>query len=233
MTQQHAQRQALTRQLRALFKREMLLAMRGRGESAASLVFVLLMVTLFPFALGPDAQTLQRLAPGLLLLAVLLGQMLGFERLFQNDFQDGTLDMVYGCGFPLSLYALVKAAAQACALLLPVLAVAPLLILLFQVSPENMGQILASLFIASFTIQLLGMLGAALTLGARRAGMLLPLLLVPFYIPVMIFAVSMASGGADGTAGQAGYFLSALFFLYLTITPFLSGAALRAAIESA
>lgn len=216
-------------QMGAFLRREMLLGWRGRGESAGSLVFVLLIVTLFPFALGPDAQTLQRLAPGLLLMALLLGQMLGFERLFESDYREGTLDILSAGGMPLALYALGKAMAQWCALLLPVLLVSPLLMLLLHVDAGAMPALLGALALASLAIQLLGMLGAALTLGARRAGLLLPLLLIPFYIPVMIFAVSMASGGNE--AQQAGDFLGALFFVYLAVLPFLSGKALRAAIE--
>ena len=216
----------------ALFQREMVIAWRTRSQSAAHVVFVLLMITLFPFALGPNEQTLHQLAPGLLLLAILLGQMLGFEKLFVTDNQNGVLDTLHHSRLSLSAYAFTKSFAQWCALLCPVIVCSPLLMLLLHVSVDEMPRLLLAITLASFVIQCLGMLGASLALGAKSAGLLLPLLLIPFYIPVMIFAVSFANLGFDGEGRQAFYFLCALVIVYLTILPFLSGAALRSAIEA-
>ncbi len=216
----------------SLFKREMVIAWRTRAQSMAHLVFVLLMITLFPFALGPDETQLRRLAPGLLLLAILLGQMLGFEKLFSADYQNGTLDIIHGSKLSLSFYAIVKSKAQWCALLLPIILCSPLLMLLLHVPVTQMPVLILALLLASYVIQQLGMLGAALALGAKHAGLLLPLLLIPFYIPVMIFAVSLATTGFEGEGLQALYFLSALLILYSSTLPFLTGAALRSAIQS-
>ncbi|NDE90268.1 MAG: heme exporter protein CcmB [Alphaproteobacteria bacterium] len=216
----------------ALFQREMLLAWRVRGETAAHFVFILLIITLFPFALGPDTQLLQKLAPGLLLLAILLGQMLGFERLFSGDFHNGTLDLIPCSNLPLPLYALIKSFAQWCALFLPILIFSPLFMLLLHVDLNAIAPLLLSLTLASLLVQFLGMLASALALGAKNSGLILPLLLIPFYIPVMIFAVSLAAQGFTAEGLQALYFLCALFFLYLSTLPFLSGAALRSALES-
>jgi heme exporter protein B len=216
----------------ALFKREMIIAWRTRGQSAAHLIFVLLMITLFPFTLGPDQALLQRLAPGLLLLAITLGQMLGFEKLFSVDCAHGTLDIIHTSPLPLSAYALIKSITQWCALLLPIIICSPLFMLLLHVPLDAMPHLLLALVLASFIIQLLGMLGAALALGAKSAGLLLPLLLIPFYIPVMIFAVSLSSSGFNTDGLQACYFLTALLVFYLCVLPFLSGAALKSAISS-
>lgn len=216
----------------SLFKRELVIAWRTRAQSAAHLVFVLLIITLFPFVLGPDEAQLERFAPGLLLLAILLGQMLGFEKLFAADHQNGTLDIIHGSRLSLSIYAMVKSKAQWCALFLPIIICSPVLMLLLHVPAEHIPLLLLALALASYIIQQLGMLGAALSLGAKNAGLLLPLLLIPFYIPVMIFAVSFANAGFDGEGLQALYFLSALLVLYSSSLPFLTGAALRSAIQS-
>jgi heme exporter protein B len=216
----------------ALFKREMIVAWRTRGQSAAHLIFVLLIITLFPFTLGPDQTLLQRLAPGLLLLAITLGQMLGFEKIFSDDCAHGTLDIIYTSRLSLSAYALIKSMAQWCALLLPIIMCSPLFMVLLHVSPVTMPHLLLALLLASLIIQLLGMVGAALALGAKSSGLLLPLLLIPFYIPVMIFAVSLSTTGFTAEGLQACYFLTALLVLYLCVLPFLSGAALKSAISS-
>lgn len=216
----------------AHFQREIVIAWRTRAQSAAHLVFVLLIITLFPFAIGPEEQLLHRLAPGLLLLAMLLGQMLGFERLFAGDHQSGTLDSICTSRLSLSAYAVIKALAGWLSLMLPVILCSPLLMLLLHGGVDEMLRTMLALTLASFVIQLLGMLGAALAIGAKTTGLLLPLLLIPFYIPVMIFAVSFANLGFDGEGLQAFYFLCALAVLYLSTLPFLTGAALRSAVEA-
>ncbi len=215
----------------AHFQREMVIAWRTRGQSAAHLVFVLLIITLFPFAIGPEEQLLHRLAPGLLLLAILLGQMLGFERLFVGDQQSGTLDSIYTSRLSLSAYALIKALAGWLSLIAPVILCSPLLMLFLHGAADEMARMMLALTLASLVIQLLGMLGAALAVGSKSTGLLLPLLLIPFYIPVMIFAVSFANLGFEGEGLQAFYFLCALLVLYVSTLPFLTGAALRSAIE--
>jgi heme exporter protein B len=216
-----------------LLERELRIAWRTRSETAAHMVFTLLITTLFPFVIGPNETQLEQLAPGLLLFALLLGQLLGFERLFVTDFTSGTLDVINNASMPLARYALVKSIAQWAALFLPVLILSPVLMLLLHVSLQTMPYILAALALASLLIQLLGMLGASLALGAKSAGLLLPLLLIPFYIPVIILSTTFASQGFTGEGVQALLFLAALFFLYLLTLPFLSGAALRSALESA
>lgn len=220
--------------LRALLKREMRLLWRQRGEMASALLFSLLTITLFPFTLSPEPELLQRLAPGLLNLTMVLAQLMGFERLFLADWQEGTLDLLALSQAPLSLYAFVKTVAHWFSTCLPLLVISPLYMLLLHVPANAMPAILLSLFLGSTCFALLGAGASALSLGARRAGIILPLLLIPFYCPALIFSVQLATSGlGSGEGRQAALFLSALICLYLPLIPFLAGAALRSAIESA
>lgn len=220
--------------LSALLLRETRLLIRQRAEAAGALLFCLLVITLFPFALSPAPDLLERLAPGLLNLVVLLALMLGLEKLFVTDWQDGLLDQLVTRGVSLRAYVLVKALALWLGVALPLLLVSPLFMLLLHVPFMAMGALLMSLLLGTGIISLIGTGSAALALGARRAGLLLPLLLVPLYVPVMIFAVNLAAAGLDtGEGRQSALFLAAMFFLYLTLVPFLGKAALKAAVESA
>ncbi len=214
----------------ALLKRDITTAWRSGADSAVSLIFALLVVCLFPFALDPDPTLLRRYAPGLLLVALLLSQFMALDRLFRSDHENGTLDLIMQSGISLPLYVLAKGIGYWLTSSLPLLIISPLLLLLLQVEPSGMLPILLAMLFASLILALLGLAGSALTLGSRQPALLLPLLLVPFAIPVLIFAVSFA--GTSEAAAQSGYFLGGLFFLYLALSPFIAAGALKAAQEN-
>lgn len=220
--------------LTALLARELTLVFRRFSDSAISLIFALLVVALFPFALSPEPAVLQNLAPGLVLIAVLLAHFLQMEKSFADDYASGALDQMILSGLPLPLYVGMKYLAQILGVTLPLLLACPFFLMLLQVNIEAMPLYLAALALASLILALLGLAGSALTLGSRQAGLLLALVLIPFAIPVLIFAASFARNGlASGEGAQALLFLGALFFLYLALVPFLAAAALKAAGESA
>lgn len=218
----------------ALFTRELCLAVRRASDAATSLIFALLVVALFPFALAPAPELLQSLAPGLVLIAVLLAHFLQMEKTFADDFASGALDQIMLEGIPLPLYIAAKYGAQILGVTLPLLLACPFFLLLLQVPLAAMPLYLLALAAASLILAMLGLLGSALTLGSRNAGLLITLVLIPFAIPVLIFAASFAKNGFNGGEGmQALLFLGALFFLYLALVPFLAAAGLKAAVESA
>jgi heme exporter protein B len=216
----------------SLLKRELRLAFRARTEVATQLLFALLVVSLFPLALGPAPENLQKLAAGLLVLALLLTQFLGFDRLFSEDAENGTLDLIATSRLSLFGYAFGKILARWITHGLPLLLVSPLLALLLNAVPEKYLGILSALFLTSLCLTLTGGTLAALTLGARR-GFLLPLLLGPLSAPSLIFGVALAENGFGVPAGyQAALFLGSLFFIYLCLGPLLAAQALRSAVES-
>jgi heme exporter protein B len=216
----------------ALLHRDIILALRNRGEIAAPLVFMALIITLFPFALGPAPDQLARLAPGLLALALLLSLLLGGNRLFAGDYENGTLDLLVQSRLPFPLYVLIKTALFWLTHVFPLLLVSPLFMLFLAVPADAFCNMLLAFAVGTAPLTLLSMLGQALTLGARRANLLLPLLLIPFYVPALTFTVSMAQHGLQGEGAQAFFFLLAQFFLYLGVFPFLAASALRACVEA-
>jgi heme exporter protein B len=219
--------------LQALFMRETTMVLRSPADMASALIFALLVICLFPFALDPNPETLRSFAPGLLMVAVLLAQFVALEKTFRPDLENGTLDVVVQSRTPLAMYALVKACINMLGLCLPLLVISPLLLLLLQGELSNLFTILPALALGSATLALLCVGGSALTLGARQPALLLPLLLVPFSIPVLIFSVGFATHGLGHELGrQSALLLGALFFLYLGITPFIAGAALKSAVEN-
>lgn len=218
----------------ALLARDMRIHLRQGADLAAGLIFALLVVALFPFALSPAPEELQRLAPGLILIAFILAQFLGMERLFAADLADGTLDLVVLARVPLPLYALAKAAGHAASHVLPLLLAAPLFMLLLNMPLAAMGAALLALALASLILTLLGAAGSALILGSRQPGLLLPLILIPFTVPVLIFAAGLARDGLGGSGEgmQSLYFLGGLFCLYLVLAPLIAGSALKGAVET-
>lgn len=218
--------------LKSLFIREYRLAFRSRAEVATQLVFALLVTALFPLALGPAPDNLQKLSPGLLTLAVLFTQFLGFDKLYAQDAASGTLDVIANSRLSLLAYALVKTLARWLNAALPLLVFSPLLALMLNMNPEKIPAAIAALSLASLCITLAGSAASAFTLGAQR-GFLLPLLVMPLCVPALIFCASLAENGFASPAGrQAAFFLGAMMFLYLCICPPLAAAALRADIEA-
>ena len=215
-----------------LLLRELRLSVRHGSDSLAALMFFLLTGALFPLAIGPAPETLGRMAPGIVWVCALLAALLPLDRLFGGDHEDGSLDLLLLSGLPAAGVALGKALAHWLVTGLPlVLAAGPLAVML-RMPEEAIPALLLGLVPGTAVLSLLGTLGAALVLGARRGGVLLPLLVLPLAAPVLIFGVAAADAAAVGLAARPHLLLlSALFAAALPLCPLAAGAALRAAAE--
>lgn len=213
-------------------RRELRLSFRHAADTVAVLLFFLLAVSLFPLGLGPEAQLLGRLAPGAIWIAALLAALLPLDRLFGADFEDGSLDLLLLQGVPVTLLALVKAVAHWLSTGLPLLIAAGPAAIMLRMPPSQVGLLLASLLPGTMLLSLLGTVGAALVIGARRGGVLLPLLVLPLAAPVLIFGTAAAGAAATGIeARPALLLLGAYLCLCLPLCPLAAGAAARAAAE--
>ena len=212
----------------ALLGRELRLALRHPADTLAAVLFFVLVAALFPFGIGPAPEALARLAPGALLAAALLAALLPLDRMFGADAEDGSLDQLLLSGLPPAAIAAAKAAAHWLTTGLPLLAATPIAAAMLNLPTEAWGAAMLALGLAAGFLSLLGTAGAALTLGARRGGVLLPLLVLPLAIPAVIFG---AAGIEAAAAGQAArpylMLLGALVAAALPLAPFAAGAALR------
>ena len=218
--------------LLGVLARDLKLAIRQIGDAATVLVFFTIAVALFPFGLGPDPVLLKKIAPGILWVTALLAALLSLDRLFEADHADGTLEQLALSPAPLEAIVVVKALAHWLTTGLPLALVAPLLGILLGLTGEGSLELVLSLLIGTPTISLIGAVGAAVTLGARRSGVLVALLILPLTIPVLIFgvgAVDAAITALDVTPHLA--FLGALLAGSLALTPWASAAALRLALR--
>jgi heme exporter protein B len=216
----------------AVVRRELRLALRQAGDSAVIVLFFVLAATLFPFGVGPEPNLLARMAPGIVWVTALLAAMLSFERLFAPDYEDGSLEQLALAPAPLALVALGKAAAHWLTTGLPLLVAAPLIALLYGLPGEGYGMLLATMAVGTPTISLIGTLGAALTLGARRGGVMLSLLVLPLVIPVLIFGAAAIDAAIAGfPPGPHLMLLGALLLAALVLAPWAAAAALRQALE--
>lgn len=216
----------------ALIVRDCTLGLRQGGWLAQTAGFYLLAVTLFPLALGPDAGQLSFLAPGLLWIALLLATLLGLDRLFQADFEDGALDHLALSGQSLPVIVLAKAFAHWVMAGLPLLLLAPILALMLGLPWASLPVLLGAFAAGGIALTFIGAFGSALMLLARRNGALLALLLFPLYIPVLILgvgAVEAALTGRDAFAHLAA--LGGLALLSLALAPWGAAAAIRLALE--
>src|SRR5581483_7129720 len=177
----------------ALFLREWRIARRIGGGAAIGLVFFLILVTLIPFAIGPDMRLLGRIGPAVLWIAGLLATLLGVDRLFQSDDEDGSLDLLVHGRMPLELVVLVKCAAHWLASALPLVVASPLFGLMLALDGKALGLVAASLAVGTPALTLIGAIGASLTVSLRRGGLLLAVVALPLTIPVLIFGVAAAS----------------------------------------
>lgn len=215
-----------------LLRRELKLNLRQANESVAAVFFFLLAALLFPFGVGPEASVLARIAAGVIWVTALLAAMLSFERLFQADYDDGSLDLLAVAPVPLEAVVLAKSIAHWLTTGFPLLVASPVLALLLQLPPQAIGTLMLAMLIGTPTLSCLGAIGAALVLGARRGGVLLSLLLLPLLVPVLIFGVAAVEAGAAGL--DATPRLAALGgFLVLAggFSPWVSAVALRQALE--
>jgi heme exporter protein B len=207
------------------------LAIRQGMDSLTAVVFFVLACVLFPLGVGPEPQTLTRIAPGILCVAALLAGMLSLERLFQADYEDGSLEQLALSSLPLPLVVLAKVLAHWLTTGLPLLAAAPLLAVMLQIETRALPALLAALALATPSLSLIGAVGAALVLGARRGGVLLALLILPLYIPLLIFAAGAVDAAAFGYAVRPHLMLlGGLLAGALVLAPLTAAAALRQAL---
>jgi heme exporter protein B len=212
----------------ALLRRDLLLAVRHRGELANPLLFFVLVTSLFPLGLTPDPQTLRNIAPGVIWVSALLAALLSLERVFRSDFEDGSLEQLLLTPHPGAALVLAKVLAHWLISGAPLVAIAPLLGVILHLPAQAMGALAASLLLGTPILSLVGAIGVALTVGLRRGGVLLTLLVLPLYIPVLIFAAGAVANAALGAPHAAPlYFLGALLALALTLAPPATAAALR------
>lgn len=211
-----------------LLKRDLQIAIRHRGDIFNPLLFFILVVTLFPLAIGPEPQVLTRVAPGIIWVAALLASMLSLERLFKADFNDGSLEQMLLSPQPLVILVLAKVLAHWILTGVPLILVAPLLAVLLHLDDNSYGALMATLALGTPVLSLLGAIGVALTVGLRKGGVLLSLLILPLYIPVLIFATSAidAAGLNLPYTGQLAI-IGAMLVGSLIMAPFAIGASLR------
>lgn len=216
-----------------LLKREVLLAARDGGALGTALGFYLLVVTLMPLGLGPDLKLLGRIAPGILWIALLLAALLSLGRLFETDRDEGVLDALAVGSLPLELVVVAKALAHWITTGIPLALLAPVLGLLLNLDLATAPLLVATMLIGTPAISFLGAIGAALTLRARRGGLLLALIVLPLYIPTLIFGISAiaALSGPTGV-GPSLMVLAALSLASIVLCPLATAAALRIQLQS-
>lgn len=216
----------------AVVNREISLALRQKGEVLTPLVFFMVIASLFPLGVGAESSLLLRMAPGVLWVSALLAAMLSLQRMFATDYADGSLEQMVLSPTPLGLLVLAKALAHFLLSGVPLVLMAPVLGLQFGLDGRALGILMLSLLLGTPTLSLIGSIGAALTLGVRGAGVLLSLLILPLYIPVLIFGAGAVEADAAGL-GFGGHIslLSALLVLSLFFSPIATAAALRISLE--
>ncbi|MEQ8587830.1 MAG: heme exporter protein CcmB [Thalassobaculaceae bacterium] len=216
----------------AVIARDLRLARRQGTDIAMTLAFFVVVVSLFPLGLGPTPDLLARIAPAVLWVTALLAAMLSFDRLFQQDAEDGGLDQLALSGLPLSLLALAKACAHWLTTGLPMLVLAPILAISLNLATESYTVLVATLALGTPVVSLFGAVGAALVVGARRAGVLVALIVLPLLIPILIFAVSAIEAAAAGLPVRVNLlFLGAILAAAIPLAPLAAGAALRQALD--
>jgi heme exporter protein B len=216
----------------AILRRDLRLALRQGADAAMVVAFFVLTVLLFPFGVGPEPNMLARIGPGILWVTALLAAMLSLDRLFQADFDDGSLEQLLLAPAPLSAIVLAKCLAHWLTTGLPLILAAPVLALLLNIGAEGFPVLVASLLLGTPVLSLLGAVGAALALGARRAGVLVALLVLPLTIPVMIFGVGAIDAALAGLTPRPHLLLlGALLMAALPLCPWAAAAALRQAVE--
>lgn len=212
----------------ALLIRDMRLAVRAGGGFGMGLSFFLLIVVLVPLGVGPDPAVLARIAPGILWVGALLSCLLTLDRLFALDYDDGSLDLLATAPIPLEGVVLIKAIAHWIVTGLPLVAAAPVLAVLLNLPTPGYIWLVAGLAVGTPALSMIGAFGAALTVGVRRGGLLLGLLVVPMYLPTLIFGAEVVKRGAAGLAiGTPMALLAGLTAASVALLPFAAAAALR------
>lgn len=217
---------------RWIVARDLTLAWRRRADVLSTLFFFVIVVSLFPLGVGPETRLLRSIAPGVVWVAALLASMLSLGRVFGNDYQDGTLEQILLTPQPLYLVVMGKVLAQWLVSEVPLVLIAPLIGVQFDVAPKTLLILFVSLLIGTPILSLIGAIGAALTLGLRGGGVLIALLILPLYIPVLIFGAGAVDASISGISPQANLSLLAAFLLVsLVFAPWATSAALRISLE--
>jgi len=219
--------------LAALLIRDMRLAVRVGGGALMGVLFFLVVVTLTPFALGPDLVLLKRIGPAVLWLAALLASLLALDRLFASDHEDGSLDLILMSRAPLELVVVVKGLAHWLTTGLPLVIAAPLIGLMLNIDAPAEAALLLTLLVGTPALTFIGLIGAAIAVALRRGGLLLAVIVLPLTVPVLIFGVAAANAAVAGPVpfGRPFTVLCALTLGSLVVGPFAAAAALRQEIE--
>jgi heme exporter protein B len=216
----------------AIVGRDLRLALRQGIDSLMVVMFFVIAVVLFPFGVGPEPNVLARIGPGVIWVAALLASMLSLERLFKADYEDGSLELLAMEPVALEAVVLAKVAAHWLTTGLPLIVAAPVLAVLMNMPADGFGLLILTLALGTPTLSLIGAIGAALVLGSRLGGVLLALLILPLYIPVLIFAVGGLEAALAGFPAKAPLLvLAGLFLGALALAPWVGAAALRQALD--
>ena len=217
---------------RAVVARDLLIALRHRSDVLTTFFFFVIVVSLFPLGVGPEPHTLREIAPGVVWVAALLAAMLSLARMFGTDYADGTLEQLMLTPQPLVVLVMAKVAAHWLTTGLPLVLIAPVLGLQFDLPADSLATLLLSLLIGTPVLSLIGAVGAALTLGVRGGAALTSLLVLPLYVPVLIFGAGAVVATVTGT-GPAGHLslLGAMLLIALVFAPWASAAALKISLE--
>ncbi len=212
----------------ALLRRDLALAIRAGGGFGLGLAFYLILVVLVPFGVGADTATLSRIAPGILWVGALLSCLLSLDRIFQLDFEDGSLDLLATSPLPLEAASFIKALSHWITTGLPLTIAAPFLGILLSIDPAATFWLTTSLAVGTPALSVIGTFGAALTVGLKRGGLLISVLVLPLYMPTLIFGAEVVRRGAEGIAtGTTFALLGAITLASLALLPFAAAAALR------
>ena len=215
-----------------VIRRDLTIALRRRTDIFTTLIFFVIVVSLFPLGIGPERETLRLIAPGVVWVGALLASMLALDQLFAADHRDGTLEQMLLTPQPVSLLVVGKVTAHWLATGLPLVLVAPLLGLQYDLSTDSLGVLMLSLMLGTPALSLIGAIGAALTLGLRSGGVLMALLVLPLYIPVLIFGAGAVEAEASGLGGGGHmYMLAAILVGSVVLAPLAITAALRVSSE--
>ena len=212
----------------ALLMRDLKLAIRAGGGFGLGLAFFLIVVVLVPFGVGPNSGLLSKIAPGVLWLGALLACLLSLDRIFALDWEDGSLDLLATAPLPLEAIVSVKALAHWLTTGLPLVLAAPVFAILLNLPAAGYGPLVLSLLIGTPALSVIGTFGAALTVGLKRGGLLLSLLVLPLYVPTLIFGAEMARRSIEGLNAQTSLLmLAGITCAVIALLPFASAAVLR------
>ena len=214
--------------LLAIIRRDLSLVMRQGSDAFVVLIFFVVTVTLFPLGVGPDPLILQNLASGIVWVSALLAAMLSLDRLFQTDYDDGSLELLVLSPYPLELVVLCKCLVHWLTTGLPIMLISPVLALMLNIKTGAFLYLISSMALGTPIISLLGAVGAALVLGSRRSGVLIALLIIPLTIPILLFGVAAIQAATEGySASSPLMFLGALLLFSIALCPWVIASSLR------